>query len=331
MTDSPTKEFYSLTPELILDAVESVGYRCTGRCFSLRSMENRVYEVELELREDPKTQAERFRIIKFYRPGRWSSDTILDEHRFLSDLGEAEISAIAPESSSGATLHTCPKTGIFFSIFPKCGGRSPDELTPDQLPLVARLLARVHGVGKARTAPYRMKISPKSYGVDALEVISNSGLLPGVVADVYSATVRRFLEIITPWFEGVEVQRIHGDCHLGNVIFNSAGPALVDFDDMLIGPVVQDLWMLFPVDEAIVLERFINAYESFRPFPREQLRLIEPLRGLRMIHYSAWIAKRWSDQTFPLAFPNFGTQQYWMEKVADINEVIGRLYQNSYY
>jgi Ser/Thr protein kinase RdoA (MazF antagonist) len=293
-------------------------------------MENRVYEVEIELQDEPKTPAERFKIVKFYRPGRWSREAILDEHRFLSDLVGAEISAIAPEVHKGESLHSCPKTGIFFSVFPKCGGRSPDELTSDQIPLVARLLARVHGVGRASVASHRLRISPTSYGSDSLELICKSALLPEVVREIYCATVQRFLGIVSPWFEGLEVQRIHGDCHLGNVIFNSSGPALVDFDDMLMGPVVQDLWMLFPVDDQVVLERFINAYESFRPFPREQLRLIEPLRGLRMIHYSAWIAKRWADQTFPQAFPNFGTQQYWMEKVADLNEVIGRLYQHSY-
>ncbi len=284
-------------------------------------MENRVYEIEIELATTPRLAAEQFRIVKFYRPGRWSYETILEEHQFLHDLKRAELSVIAPEGDEGRTLHICPSTGIFYALFPKCGGRSVDELTQEQIPMIARLLARAHSVGAAHGAPHRLQLTPKIYGEESLAAIIKSGLLPVSVAEQYAGSVGRFLQLIGSWFDGLNVHRIHGDCHLGNVIFNSSGPALVDFDDMLVGPAIQDLWMLIDTSDQRLMEIFVAAYEGFRRFPMEQLRLIEPLRGLRMIHYSAWIAKRWQDQTFPLAFPHFGTQQYWMELAGDLNDL----------
>lgn len=321
-----TRYFYEITPERILDAVEATGLRCTGRCLPLNSMENRVYEVELEV-EDPQALAspsEKFRIVKFYRPGRWSRDQIHEEHQFLKDLLAAEVPGVGPiPFSTGDTLHRLPNIDIWYAVFPKIGGRSPDELIGDQLDQIGRLLARLHAVGATRKAPNRVRIGPQTYGIENLRYLIDTKRVPPDIRGRYQAAVEAICRISSPWFESAESQRIHGDCHLGNLLQGREGFFFVDFDDMVQGPCVQDVWLLVPGRDEESLrdrERLLEAYEQMRPFPRETLRLVEPLRALRFVHFSAWIAKRWEDPAFPRVFEQFGTPRYWEEQLRDIEE-----------
>ena len=294
---------------------------------ALNSFENRVYDVELEQEEgidSPKHLAANRRVVKFYRPGRWTQEQILEEHQFLADLIEAEIPAIGPiPFPDGKTLHQMPGTGIWYVVFPKVGGRAPDELTDDQLRRVGRLLGRIHSVGAARKAQHRLRLDPTSYGTSNLEFLIKNLWIPAEYEKSYAAVVKKICDISEPWFKDVAFQRIHGDCHLGNLLWNDAGPFFLDFDDMVNGPEVQDLWLLVPGKDAEALrqrEVLLEGYSEFRNLDRSNLRLIEALRALRFVHYSTWIAKRWEDPAFPLAFPQFGTHQYWSSEVEDLEK-----------
>jgi len=318
-----TKYFYDLTPDRILSAVEAAGVRCTGRCLPLNSMENRVYEVEIEVADETsiRSPADRFRVVKFYRPGRWSRVQLEEEHRFLLDLEAAEIPVVAPlRFDDGETLRSMPGIDIFYAVFPKMGGRNPDELSGEQLNWIGRLLARIHTVGAGRPAPHRLRLTPQTYGLDNLAFLLESGAIPPELQRSYRDLVEQACTIMTPWFEGLGVQRIHGDCHFGNIVWASAGPFFVDFDDMVVGPPVQDIWLIAPGRDEQQLEALLAGYEQMRQFDRSTLRLIEPLRTLRFIHFSAWIARRWKDPAFQRVFTSWGTQAYWVEQIADLRD-----------
>lgn len=312
-------EFRSLTPEKVLDAVEATGGRCTGRFFALNSYENRVYQFEME---DGSSV-----VGKFYRPGRWSRDTILDEHRFLAELAEAEIPVACPlVLPDGETLGEV--RGIFYALFARVRGRVPQELDDEQTAVAGRLLARLHNVGSAGTAPHRLRLTPETYGESNLQFLLSHDLLPAEVRDSYAFTVRALIDRIRPHFLGVPVHRIHGDCHLGNLVWTSAGPAFLDFDDTLVGPAVQDVWMLLPSYDAEGNRQrdvLLEAYREFRDFDPDWLRLVEPLRALRYVHYSTWVARRFKDPIFQRTFPHFGTVQYWQREVQDLREQIARI------
>ncbi len=327
-----TRFFYDLTPNRVLDAVEASGLKCTGRCASLNSFENRVYDVELETEEapGPKHLPVNRRIVKFYRPGRWSRDQILEEHQFLADLQKAEIPAVAPlPFPDGETLRTTSTDSIFYAIFPKVGGRAPDELDIDQLKRVGRLLARIHNVGASREAPHRIKLDPLTYGMANLDYLLSANWIPAELRSRYQSAVERICAIVEPWLESTPAHRIHGDCHMGNLLWNDSGFFFVDFDDMVRGPAVQDFWLLLggvPSKDRLAmrqLDLLLEGYEEMRDFDRSTLKLIEPLRALRYVHYSAWVARRWEDPAFPLAFPGFGSFSYWNEKTQDLEEQLG--------
>ncbi|MFN8390219.1 MAG: serine/threonine protein kinase [Bdellovibrionota bacterium] len=321
-----TKFFFELTPDRILDAVERFGVRCTGRCLTLNSMENRVYEVEIELPPDvkPKKPSERFRIIKFYRPGRWTKEQILEEHQFLLDLVEYEIPVIAPlKDDSGQTLLQVPDLPIYFAVFPKQGGRNPGELDDMQALQVGRLLGRMHNVGAARQAPNRIRITPENIAFQSLDFLLDSDVLPNDIAHQYEDLVEQIVETTSPWFEGVPYHRIHGDCHFGNLLWSDEGPYWVDFDDMATGPAVQDVWLLLPGRDDFAyqkLQLLLEGYEQMRSFDRSSIRLIEPLRAMRMIYFTAWIAKRWEDPAFKKTFVEFGTPKYWRDQLSQLLE-----------
>ncbi|MGZ3699318.1 MAG: serine/threonine protein kinase, partial [Bdellovibrionota bacterium] len=247
--DERTKFFFELTPDRVLAAVESSGLLCTGRCLTLNSFENRVYDVELDP-ESPGVSAGPTgarRVAKFYRPGRWSEKQILEEHEFLHDLIEAEIPAIAPlPFPDGRTLHQMPDSGIWYAIFPKVGGRAPDELTSEQLRIIGRLLARIHTVGASREAPHRVRIDPTTYGLANLEFLLERELIPLDFRARYEAAVRAICAQAGPLFAAASTHRIHGDCHLGNLLWNGTQAFFLDFDDMVRGPAVQDMWLLIP-------------------------------------------------------------------------------------
>lgn len=321
-----TKFFYDLTPEKILSSVESLGLRTTGRCLQLNSMENRVYEVEVDVEDDslPPNSRERFRIVKFYRPGRWSQKQIEEEHQFLFDLQEAEIPVIAPFSDSDArSLFPVPNTPIFFSLFPKGGGRSPDELDDAQMLQVGRLLARLHIVGAQREAPERLRLRPEEFSYPGLDFLIDEQFLPEFLEGQFVDLVEEILEISAPLFDDAPIQRIHGDAHLGNLLWGQEGAFWVDFDDMMRGPKVQDLWLVVPGRDDYAkrkLQILLEGYEQFLPFDRHSLKLIEPLRAMRILHFSAWIAKRWGDPAFQKTFVHFGTEKYWQEQLTTLRE-----------
>lgn len=321
-----TRFFYELTPERVLDAVEaSLGCRCTGRNFAHNSMENRVYELEIEADDDTTEQV----IAKFYRPGRWSAAQIAEEHRFLADLVADEIPAVAPmKFRDGATVHTLGDLGICYAVFPKVGGRSPDELTPEALRIVARLVARMHNVGAARSADHRVVLTPATYGTANLAALHQLRCIPPAFEQSYTEIVERIIAFSEPLFDAAPMHRLHGDCHLGNLLYGRAGYFWVDFDDMVTGPAIQDLWLLVPdsgQEAAPTWQTLAAAYQTMRPFPMRQLQLIEPLRALRMIHFAAWIAKRWQDPAFQRAFPQFGEERYWGDQVRDLHDQYQRM------
>ena len=312
-------KFNDLTPENVLDAVEAEGRRCTGRFIILNSYENRVYQLEL----DDETMV----VGKFYRPGRWSKEAILAEHQFLKELEAVEIPVATPiDLGGGETIGTVD--GIYYSLFPRKGGRNPEELGDEQVQMLGRLVGRIHNIGAMAPAPERINLNPTSYGHANLNFLLENDLIPEAARDNFKLTVESLLMRIEPMFNGIKNIRIHGDCHFGNVLWTPDGPTFLDFDDMANGPAVQDIWMLVPgYDEHARLQRevLIEAYESFREFDRAELRLIEPLRALRYIHYASWIARRWEDPIFKRTFEHFGTVQYWQKETLDLREQIGRI------
>jgi Ser/Thr protein kinase RdoA (MazF antagonist) len=330
--------FFELTPDRVLSAVERSGFRCTGRCIPLNSYENRVYELELEPEEDEsedvgKHPIHRRRVVKFYRPGRWTQDQILEEHRFLLDLLENEIPVVAPlPFSDGETLHRSEEGELFYALFPKVGGRIPDEMDEDQLQWLGRLLARIHNVGASRKAVHRTHLTPLTYGVANLRFLLEGNWLPLNFRGRYEEAAQRIIAAAEPLFSSIGAQRIHGDCHRNNLLWGSQGPFFLDFDDMVVGPPVQDVWLLIPGrdEEARAnLESLLRGYEEFRPFDRSSLRLIEILRSLRFIHYTAWLARRWEDPAFPRAFPHFHTEKYWEDQTRDLLEQAERISSGS--
>ncbi len=307
MTAEPRVSFHTLTPERVLDAVEAGGLRCTGRCLPLRAFENRVYEVELE--------DERRLVVKFYRPGRWSRETILDEHRFLEDLVAAELPVVAPaDLGTGQTLNET--NGIYYAAFPKVRGRTLDELDAEKRRRMGRTIGRMHAIGAARPAPHRRKLDVRFYIHEPLDVLLKGRFIPENLAPRYRDVALRIADAVAKPLAAARVQRIHGDLHWGNILW-TPDPLLVDFDDCMMGPPVQDLWLLASgdtEDARKAREDLIEGYELFREFDRSTLALAEPLRAMRIIHMSGWIAKRWADPSFPPAFPNFKDVRYWMEE-----------------
>ena len=311
VTGEPGATFFSLTPDRVLDAVEVGGLRCTGRCLPLRAFENRVYEVELE--------DERRLVVKFYRPGRWSRETILDEHAFLADLTAAEVPAVAPiDIGTGTTLSDIG--GIYYAVFPKVRGRSLDELDAENRRRIGRTIGRMHSVGASRDASHRPRLDVKRYISEPLEVLLAGNFIPEGLASRYRDMAVGIGEVATKMLATARVQRIHGDLHWGNILW-TPDPLLVDFDDCLVGPPVQDIWLLARgnSDEARKLrEDLLEGYELFREFDRSSLALCEPLRAMRIVYMSGWIARRWSDPSFPPAFPMFRNHNYWNQEYEEL-------------
>ena len=311
--------FNRLTPEEILDAVEAGGRKCTGRFLILNSYENRVYQLEL----DDETMV----VGKFYRPGRWSRETILAEHRFLFELNEEEVPVACPiELAPGETLGEVQ--GIYYALFQRVGGRAPEEPSDEQLEILGRYVARIHNVGARAEEPDRIRLTPAAYGTDNLQYLLENDVLDAEVRDGYAATVRALIERIEPLFLNVPCHRIHGDCHTNNLLWSPAGPTFLDFDDMLVGPAVQDIWLLAPSSDAEGRRQrdlLVDAYTQMRDFDPAWMRLVEPLRALRYIHYATWIARRTDDPAFKRTFPHFGTLQYWQREMQDLREQIARI------
>ncbi|MBH9551380.1 serine/threonine protein kinase [Inhella gelatinilytica] len=322
-------DYADLDPGRLLDALDEVGLRGDGRLLQLNSYENRVYLVHLE--EGGAIVA------KFYRPGRWSNAQLLEEHRFALDLLAAEVPLAAPLSlslapDSRAEVQGQPPTlalwgGMRFAATPKLGGRAPELEDPEVLEVLGRFIARIHRVGRERHFVARPQWVGRAPGDLARAAVLASDTLPPDLAPRWLSIVDRCLEAVQTAFDAVpdlRLQRLHGDCHPGNLLWSPGGGAhFVDLDDAVTGPAVQDLWMLLsgePAQAQAQLRSLLAGYEQVLDFDRRELRLIEPLRTLRMIHHSGWIAKRWDDPAFPLAFPWFGTPNYWSDQVAKLAE-----------
>ncbi|MFK7896473.1 MAG: serine/threonine protein kinase [Myxococcota bacterium] len=317
--------FFRLSPERVLQAVAAAGSPPSGHCFALNALENRVYDVRLE--------DGRHVVAKFYRPGRWSREAILDEHRLLAALAEAEIPVCAPirfetpaTGPGGDTLHEIEE--IHYAIWPRTGGRSPDELADDQIEMLGRLLARIHTIAADLGAPHRRPLDPEHGPLEALDLLEREEWLPPNCAGRYARAVEALVEVYRERSRGLETQPIHGDCHAGNLLRGDDGWFFLDFDDMVVGPPVQDVWMMLPGRDAEADRQrrlLVEAYRQFRPFDERGFDLIEPLRGFRFVFYAGWIARRWEDPAFPDAFPHFDTEEYWETETRDLEELVERI------
>jgi Ser/Thr protein kinase RdoA (MazF antagonist) len=309
--------YASLTPDTVLFSIETTGLRCDGRLLQLNSYENRVFQIGLE---------DGARVVaKFYRPQRWNDKAILEEHAFSQELSDAEIPAIAPLVLRGQTLHAYED--FRFSISPYTPGRAPELDARETLEWMGRFLGRIHAVGARAPFRERLTLTPQTWGDAALETIQAGDWLPASLAPAYQAVTEQAMHAVRAAFEragDVRTIRTHGDCHIGNVLWNN-GPFFVDFDDCCMAPAIQDLWMLLSGsarEQQVQLLDVLAGYEDFIEFDRRELHLIEPLRTLRMLHMSAWIAKRWHDPAFPVAFPWFGSERYWQDRILELREQI---------
>jgi Ser/Thr protein kinase RdoA (MazF antagonist) len=310
--------YAGLTPDAVLDALESVGFRGDGRMLALNSYENRVYQIYLE--EGAPV------VVKFYRTPRWTDAQIEEEHAFVLELAEREIPVVAPLEVQGATLH---RFGEFrFSVYPRRGGRAPELNDPETLEWMGRFIGRIHAVGGTRLFAARPALDIESFGVEPRDWLLAHDFIPGDLLPAWTSIVDQALAGVRHCYEragAVGMLRLHGDCHAGNVLWTDDGPHFVDFDDARNGPAMQDLWMLLSGDRGEMtrqLSDVLAGYEDFHDFDRRELHLVEALRTLRLIHYSAWIARRWDDPAFPAAFPWFNTQRYWQDRVLELREQV---------
>lgn len=299
--------------------VERLGLRCTGALFALNSYENRVYDVELEDTANV--------IIKVYRPHRWTREQILEEHTFAAELQAEEIPVVPPQKFNGSTLHE--HAGYLYAIYPKRGGRAVEMRTEEDFRMIGRLVSRIHNVGSRKTFAHRGEITVKTFGWDNLVYLRASGAIPLELMTAYDATVTQLLKRLDDvWGARKHVLRLHGDCHLGNILTTQGEMFMVDLDDCMSGPAVQDLWMVASGDKAEMSRQFgwmLEGYTKFRDFDYSELQLVEVLRTLRMIHYTAWLARRWNDPTFPKNFPHFEGHGYWEEHINALKEQLSSL------
>ncbi|MBF0299173.1 MAG: serine/threonine protein kinase [Oligoflexia bacterium] len=332
--DQETKYFYALTPEVIDNSLVIRGMRPSGRVFALNSLENRVYEVEINrhsiLQEPFSTESV---ITKFYRPGRWSREAIKEEHAFLLELSAQEIPVIAPLVFDGETLFECPLTGFYHAHFPKIRGRLKDELNIEELSWIGRLVGRIHNVGSSHKFNHRPLFHPQNYISAHFDHLSKAEFLPTTTVKHYIMVAEQLSKLIAPLFNAdnnnFTNQCIHGDLHRGNILWTVDGPWVVDLDDCAIGPREQDLWLLLPGRDEYSLkdqEIFLDAYLSIS---KEGIYLnrfiIEALRSIRMIHFNGWIAKRWADPVFKKIYSSFDSQSYWETQLLDLKEQLSHI------
>lgn len=311
--------FSGLTPDCVLDALDSVGLHSDGRLLALNSYENRVYQIGME--DGPPLVA------KFYRPARWSDAAILEEHAFVSELVEREIPvvpALAP--GDGKTLHQF--NGFRFAVFPRHGGRAPELEDRATLEWMGRFIGRIHAVGALQVFHERPALDILGFGEEPRDYLLAHNFIPADLDAAYRSVVNQALEGVRRCFERagpIRTLRLHGDCHGGNVLWTDAGPHFVDFDDSRMGPAMQDLWMLLSGERADMVRQLsdlLAGYEDFCDFDPSELHLVEALRTLRLIHYAAWLARRWNDPAFHVAFPWFNTQRYWQDRVLELREQV---------
>lgn len=318
MMDRSEAPFSGLTPDFILDALDSVGLRDDGRLLALNSYENRVYQAGME--QGPPLVA------KFYRPQRWSDAAILEEHAFVQSLAGLDIPAVPALIIAGRSLQVY--RGMRFAVFARRGGRPPELDDPETLEWLGRFIGRIHLVGAQQPFLHRPALDIASFGEAPRDALLRSGFIPPDLEPAWRSVVEQALEGVRHCYARagqVGILRLHGDCHPGNVLWTEQGPHFVDFDDSRMGPALQDLWMLLSGERADMtrqLSDLLAGYEDFCAFDRRELHLLEALRTLRLIHYSDWLARRWHDPAFPAAFPWFNTQRYWQDRILELREQI---------
>lgn len=325
MASNNALPYANLTPALILDAVEACGFQPSGALLALNSYENRVYQIGLEDGD--------FLVAKIYRPGRWSDDAILEEHHFARELTDLEIPVVAPlPLQQGETLYHFESYRL--ALYPRRGGRAPELDNVDNLRWLGRMLGRIHACGSRQLFRYRPRLSVELLGTGPYTYLMEHGFIPVELEHNYRQAAEQLLEAIEDIWqettEWIEPLRLHGDCHPGNILWTEQGPHFVDLDDCMNGPAIQDLWMLLSGDRQDMsrqLGRILEGYEQFYLFNPVELRLVEALRGLRLIHYSGWLARRWDDPAFPMHFPWFNTPRYWEEQLNILREQRERLEQ----
>lgn len=315
----PTDSYAHLTPALVLDALDAVGFAGDGRLLQLNSYENRVFQVFLE---DGSAV-----VAKFYRPGRWTDAQILEEHAFALELAAAEVRVVPPLAVDGTTLAVMDHEGVRhrFSVSERRAGRAPELDDPAVLRWLGRFIGRLHNVGAAASFAHRRRLDIQAFGRAPRDLLIGGDFVPETQRPAWQSVCDAVLDAVAAAFDRAGPQpllRLHGDCHPGNLLWREGeGPHFVDLDDACTGVAVQDLWMLVSGAEAPAqMAQLLEGYNTFARFDDAQLALIEPLRTLRMIHHSAWIAERWGDPAFPAAFPWFGTPAYWSQQASQLRE-----------
>lgn len=307
--------FALLTPDTVLDAVESLGFVSDARTLTLNSYENRVFQIGIEAAQPV--------ISKFYRPHRWSEEAILEEHQFSLELADLEIPVIPPMQIEGQTLFE--HAGFRFSLFKRFGGRAPEFDNPDHLLMLGRLLGRLHAVGSMRPFSHRPSLTPQNFGHESIAWLREAGSVPENLRPAYFSVADDLLERIDAIYAETphDTIRLHGDLHVGNLLWRDELLYMVDMDDCRQGPAIQDLWMMLSGERdqrQAQLAELADGYNEFFDFDPRQLPLIESLRSLRLMHYSAWLARRWDDPAFPKHFPWFASERYWADQILTLRE-----------
>jgi len=326
-TGQNTHEFSTLDPELIIDSVESLGLLSDARIFALNSYENRVYQIGLEENPD---HAKRL-IGKYYRPKRWTDQQILEEHLFTQELAELEIPVVAPLVFKQSTLQHFKS--FRFALYPQRGGRTAELDNTEHLEWIGRFLGRIHLAAASKPFEYRPEISVEEFSVKSADFLLSNNFIPDYLVEAYQSLSEDLIRLLEQRFSSTSFQsiRLHGDCHRGNIMWTDDGPHFVDFDDCRTGPAVQDLWMLLSGDipeQQQQLNHILDGYFEFAELNPSELQLVEPLRCLRLMHYASWLARRWSDPSFPMNFPWFNTHNYWEQHILELREQLAILQQS---
>ncbi|HEY2864271.1 MAG TPA: serine/threonine protein kinase [Casimicrobiaceae bacterium] len=333
MEEDSTAPYAGLTPERVLDALDAVGFMPDGRLLALNSYENRVYQAWIDERASTANADAASVVVKFYRPSRWTDEQIREEHDYVAELAGREIPVVAPLANGGSTLHRF--AGFRYAVYPRCGGRAPEIDDRATLEWIGRFVGRIHAVGRSAAFSARPWLDVASFGDEPRSWLLDHEFIPPDLCAAWSSVAAQAIDGARRCYERAGTfgsVRLHGDCHAGNVLWRSDGPEqgphFVDFDDCRNGPAVQDLWMLLSGgrdDMRLQLRSILAGYEDFCDFDGRELYLIEALRTLRLIHYSAWLARRWHDPAFPAAFPWFNTQRYWQDRVLELREQIAAM------